>query len=278
MRTRASAAEPEPLPDPLTLTPQGRGALLDAVTRAGDRLMRNWPGHTRTASPTSWRKPDGTLVSVADHASQRILTTALANTVRNAVVISEENQRSHTRTASTVWFIDPLDGTRQYLAGSSDFAILLSAWTHGVPALSIAYFPADNILAEAYADTLTVHRCGPPPDHPAVHSVYGDVPGLREALAPDTEYLADRYESTRVLADIALGHALGAVVEMCGHYAWDLAAPIHLITAAGAFVTDQDGEPLRLRGPHVSARHVVAARDPGLHQTLLHALNSKGQP
>jgi len=56
----------------------------------------------------------------------------------------------------------------------------------------------------------------------------------------------------------------------------DLAAPIGLITAAGAVVTDQDGLPLPVRGPHVTARHLVAARDSTMHQTLLHALTSRG--
>lgn len=210
-------------------------------------------------------------------ASQRILLEAVARADPGAVVVSEEDSHSHTRTAQTVRFCDSLDGTRRYLAGSPDFAILLSACTDGTPVYSIAYFPATDILADADSTTLTIRRRAPAPERIGVHACYGDPPGLRAALDPDTAYLVDHYESTRALVDVALGDALAAVVTLCGHYAWDLAAPIHLINAAGGIVTDQDGQPIPLRSPHVHAEYVVlATMDRELHRNLLHALMTGG--
>ena len=253
--------------------------LIAAVHEAGRRLLRTWPGpHGGRPTVPTHIKPDGTLVTEADRDSEEILVGALLRVVPDAVVISEEDEDSHHRAAETLWFVDPLDGTRQYLIGSSDFAILVSAWTDGNPCWSIMSFPVDGLMGIADGPAIHIVPNASPLSQRLVHAVYCDPPGLRDRLPAGIEYAIDHFESTRAMFDVASGQAAGAVVLMCGHQAWDVAAPIHLIAASGGIVTDEFGQPVRLRAPSVTARYLVAADQPDLHALLLSALPNLPKP
>ncbi|MFB8085923.1 inositol monophosphatase family protein [Streptomyces sp. NPDC055992] len=266
-----------------TLTPFGgkeadaiTTVLLSAVQAAGQQLLDTWPGAGGT--PATAVKPDGSLVTDADLASEALLTQAIRAATPDAHIAAEENPTSHHPTAgqdTTVWFVDPLDGTRPYLNGSSDFAILLSAWRAGRPLLSIASFPAAGILATAVGNTPAFSPAAAPPPRLPVHVCYCDPPALRRTVPSHLEHRLDAHESTRALVDVARGHAAATVALMCGHRTWDIAAPVHLIMAAGGTVTDERGNSLRLTGCDVPARYLVAATTPALHRRLLAALNQE---
>lgn len=249
--------------------------VVDAVLHAGQHLLDMWPGNpTAGNSKLGARlKTDGSLVSRADHDSQDILISALQRTHPGALVVSEEDERSHRNAGDTLWFADPLDGTSQYLVGSPDFAILLSSWTGGRPDFSVIHYPAHGLTAVAVKTIVAFHASDTPPsDTASVHAVYCDPPGLRRSLPAGTDYLVDHAEAARILLDVARGHASGAVVRMCGQRAWDIAAPAHVLEAAGAVISDECGRHLSLDGAQVDARYLVSARTEALHANLLRTL------
>lgn len=254
--------------------------LMHAVMRAGQRLLDVWPGNPAVDQTVSGvrSKPDGSPVSHADHDSQDILVAALQLTHPGAVVVSEEDECSHQNAGDALWFVDPLDGTSQYLVGSPDFAILLSSWTGGRPEFSTIHYPAHGLTAVAVGTSAAFRAVnGSPPGIPSVHAVYCDPPGLRRALPAGTRYLVDHAEATRILLDVACGHADGAVVRMCGQRAWDIAAPVHILQAARTLISDECGCPVAPDGARVDAMYLVAARTAALHTVLLDILNRHGE-
>ncbi len=267
-----------------TLLPPGKeadattGVLLDAVHAAGQRLLDTWPG--AGGSPAVAVKTDGSIVTDANLASEALLTQAIRAATPGAHIAAEEDPASHHPAApgTIVWFVDPLDGTRPYLNGSPDFAILLSAWHTGMPLLSLTSFPAADILATAIHNTASFTPPTPPPQRLPVHVCYCDPPALRRAVPAHLDHQVDAYESTRALVDVARGHAAATVALMCGHRTWDIAAPAHLITAAGGTVTDEHGSPLHLTGCDVPARYLVAATTRTFHHRLLAALPQEQPP
>jgi 3'-phosphoadenosine 5'-phosphosulfate (PAPS) 3'-phosphatase len=94
----------------------------------------------------------------------------------------------------------------------------------------------------------------------------------RLATKSGAAYSEQQVESTRALLDVATGAASAAIVLICGHKPWDLAALLHLVSAAGGFVTDETGRPVRMLGTEVLSRYIVAARDRSLHESLTAAL------
>ncbi|MFE4516379.1 inositol monophosphatase family protein [Kitasatospora sp. NPDC056783] len=252
-------------------------SLVAAVDQAAARLLSTWPGISMAGPQDVRRKADGTLVSAADTDAEQILVKAITHLDPTGLIVTEEDPATHqanTNHRALTWYIDPLDGTRQYLDGSTDFAVLVSAWRGQAPEFSIASFPATGVLAVADRDQATFRPLPQPPDQRPVHACYFEPAALRERLSAGNPLLVDAFESTRALTEVARGTAAGAVAEMCGHRAWDIAALCHLLIATGRHITDEHGRPVRFDGPDVTARYLVAADTRELHSLLLTTLES----
>jgi 3'(2'), 5'-bisphosphate nucleotidase len=114
--------------------------LTDIARRAGDAVMEFYGS---ASAPT--QKPDGAgPVTTADYASQRIITEALTSW-SEIPIVSEEmpvpdyaTRRSWTR----FWIIDPLDGTKEFLAQNGEFTINVALVEGDRPVLGVVYAPA----------------------------------------------------------------------------------------------------------------------------------------
>src|SRR3569623_1264106 len=88
-------------------------------------------------------KVDGSPVTAADLASDRIIAEGLARLCPDVPVLSEE--RVHLATppsAGSLFVIDPLDGTKEFIAGRDEFTVNLAIVTDGVPLFGIVCAPA----------------------------------------------------------------------------------------------------------------------------------------
>jgi 3'(2'), 5'-bisphosphate nucleotidase len=92
-------------------------------------------------------KMDGSPLSAADLACHRIVKAGLACT--GIRVLSEEDGLhcgSGAQGSGLLWLVDPLDGTRNYIAGGSDFGTSIGLVEDGRPAAGAVYFPAKGKL------------------------------------------------------------------------------------------------------------------------------------
>jgi fructose-1,6-bisphosphatase/inositol monophosphatase family enzyme/SAM-dependent methyltransferase len=227
-------------------------------------------------------KTDGTLVTAADYASESTLLAAIRSHAPHPHdILSEESPALPLTPALPIWFVDPLDGTRSYAAGSPDYAVLVSEWVAETPRFSVVYYPAIGQLAVAAAGRAAWSHWKIPPLDGAdadpkgvVRVCYMCSPGLRHLVTQSgAAYSEQQVESTRALLDVATGAASAAIVLVCGHKPWDLAALLHLVSAAGGFVSDETGRPVRMLGSEVLSRYIVASRDRLLHTNLTAALS-----
>lgn len=93
---------------------------VDAAAAAGREILQIY----RRGSPKVMNKADDTPVTVADTSSQAIITSFLQRT--GLPVISEEDEVMDFETRKSweyCWLIDPLDGTREFIAGTDEFTI-----------------------------------------------------------------------------------------------------------------------------------------------------------
>ena len=72
---------------------------------------------------TEWvAKADASPVTAADHASNELITAALRSAFPDDAILSEESADSAERLgARRVWIVDPLDGTKEFLAQNGEF-------------------------------------------------------------------------------------------------------------------------------------------------------------
>lgn len=107
------------------------------------------------ASDISEKTP-GEVVTEADHACEKALTERL-RAIRDIPVVGEEatagdiSLTEQIGGAQAVWLVDPLDGTSNFVAGSTDHSVMVALVEHGRTVASWMWHPATEVMAHAVA-------------------------------------------------------------------------------------------------------------------------------
>lgn len=119
--------------------------LRQAVQEAGKLALKMFQ-----AGVDTWDKKDGTPVSDADLAVDRLLADGLTRARPDYGWLSEETARDETtRNRAKVWVVDPIDGTSSFVAGTKQWCIGACLLNNGRPVAAVAYAPAQNRMYEA---------------------------------------------------------------------------------------------------------------------------------
>ncbi|MEO7664930.1 MAG: inositol monophosphatase family protein [Candidatus Limnocylindrales bacterium] len=213
------------------------------------------------ASPTTTRKPDRTFVTEADTDVERLIRDRIAAEFRGHGVVGEE-YGDDAGGAAVRWYVDPIDGTHNYLRGIPIFATLLGVERDGELQAGIMSAPAMGVrwyawrgggawatgLSGGDADPgiprrLRVTRIA---DLREAQLVYASPTSLRATgLAPGFDRLARTAWRERGFGEF-WGYGLVAegaaeIMVEAGLKMWDVAAPAVIIEEAGGRITDLDG-------------------------------------
>ena len=232
--------------------------LTDLVIRAGAAILA-----VNRAAMKIDGKTDGSPVTEADLAADRIIGEGLAWLVPELPTISEE--RVHLAEPSckgSFFLIDPLDGTKEFVAGRDEFTVNLALVTNGTPLLGIIGAPALGLIWRGLvgrgAERLTIGqgfaRVAEPihtrplprrgdPWIAAVSRSHGDT--RSEAfIASRPGAVRERLGSAVKFGRLAEG-AADIYPRLAPTSEWDVAAGHAVVTAAGGKVTDAEGAELR---------------------------------
>jgi myo-inositol-1(or 4)-monophosphatase len=229
-----------------------------AVQEAGALAMKFFRGPLK-----SWTKGAGdSPVSEADIAANDLLHRHLLRDGDGW--LSEESENDPNRLdARRVWVIDPIDGTRAFIAGREDWTISAALVVGGRPVAAALFAPATSELFLATAGG-GVTRNGAP-----VHVTNGGLIGTRisgpkrvleRIAARDTGIvIMPRVHSLALrLARVAHGELDAAMAGGNGHD-WDLAAADLLVHEAGGVMTALDGGTLVYNRPDPVHSVLIAA-------------------
>jgi 3'(2'), 5'-bisphosphate nucleotidase len=223
-------------------------ALVGAAVRGGRAILA-------AGKPGVEIKPDGTPVTAADIASHGAILSYLATSLPDLPVISEEGTEGpgFKDPDQTFILVDPLDGTKDYLAGHEDYAVCLALMQRQRPVAGVILAPAQRKLwvgaiAGAWVIALTPDLTAAfEPAHRLRLSDQSAHPKRvvisRSHPDRDTRMIAAAYAGiTPVEMGAALKFAAIADGTAClyprakGARAWDVAAGEAIITAAGGTV------------------------------------------
>ena len=233
-------------------------SLTDLVVRAGAAIL----AVNRSAMKIDG-KVDGSPVTEADLAADRIIGEGLARLAPDIPALSEERvhlaQPPYDR---SFFLIDPLDGTKEFVAGRNEFTVNLALVTSGTPLLGIIGAPALGLIwrgivgrgAERLTSGENAHRTAAPiqtrrlPAHGepwtvAVSRSHGD--------ARTEAFIAARPGAVRQMLGSAV--KFGRVAEggadiyprLSPTSEWDVAAGHAIVSAAGGKITDAQGASLQ---------------------------------
>lgn len=101
-------------------------------------------------------------MTAADWASDELLQVALADLVPGCPVLSEERigewPPARRRGLARYWLVDPLDGTREFLAGNGEFCVCVALIDDGRPLLGVIHAPTAGVTYAAHAGRAGVVR------------------------------------------------------------------------------------------------------------------------
>jgi 3'(2'), 5'-bisphosphate nucleotidase len=223
-------------------------------------------------------KADGSPVTAADHAAERIILPALRALTPDIPVISEEEAAaglSPEVKGSAFWLVDPLDGTKEFIKQNGEFTVNIALVRDGAPVLGIVHVP---VTGESYAAagpgtaTLSVHGGAPQAiaarKPPAVGLTvvasrsHGDAPGMDAFLAAFTVTEKRNAGSSVKFCLIARGDA-DLYPRLAPTMEWDTAAGHAVLLGAGGRVETEDGQPLTYAKPEFRNPHFIAYGDWG---------------
>jgi myo-inositol-1(or 4)-monophosphatase len=249
-------------------------ALIEAAARqAGAIAMRYWK-----KSPQNWDKGDGAgPVSEADLAVNEALHRVLIGARPDYGWLSEESPDDPARrTRDRVFIVDPIDGTRSFLAGEDGFAISIALADRGVVVAGAVYAP---VREEMYTATAT----GPAlcNGQPITVSTVTDIGAARvltqkASLSPDLwpggipAFQRHFRPSLAYRMCLAADGRFDGMLTLRDAWEWDIAAGVLIARQAGAIVTDRDGQTLRFNSLGRATAGVIAA-GPLLHAALMAA-------
>jgi len=203
----------------------------------------------------SMLKADSSVVTEVDHEVQRRIVSAVSGRFPEHAFMNEEpldDPASHPEPGSArfCWVVDPIDGTRNFVAGFACFATSIAVVDRGVPVVGVVVEHNVNHVYAARAGggaTLNGRRLRmeePDPERDVIV-------GISSGKDPHTCAVSARWQGepglvTRNLGSSALhlgmlaSGAFGAVFNRKCKI-WDIAAGIVLVREAGGVVTDPEG-------------------------------------
>jgi 3'(2'), 5'-bisphosphate nucleotidase len=229
------------------------GELTALVARAAATILAVAPAALQTRL-----KADRTPVTAADEAADAVIAQGLGRLMPGIAIVSEESARPQGALGGTFALVDPLDGTKEFVAGRGEYTVNVAIVADGQP---IAGFIAAPALGRIFRGVVGrgAERLGLDPDGAAVAIRCRANPAGPLVAAISRSHLDA--DTTAFLDRLAVGQRLvcGSSLKFCrvaeGEVdvyprlsptsEWDIAAGHAIVAAAGGRVTAPGGEPLR---------------------------------
>lgn len=235
---------------------------------AGTEILRVY-GSDFTAA----RKADRSPVTAADLAAEAVIVAALRRLTPDVPVIAEEEAHAHglpERAPDRFWLVDPLDGTKEFVARNGEFTVNIALIEGNEPVLGIVHLPALDEMYRGRSGVAERSVAGAAFERIAARTppAEGGIMTISRSHAADervkTEALGERVQGTMVAgSSLKFCRLAEGVADLYPRFGttmeWDTAAGHAVLAAAGGSVATLDGSSLAygkpgFRNPHFIAR------------------------
>jgi myo-inositol-1(or 4)-monophosphatase len=251
--------------------------LLSAAKAAGTAALPYFNAGKETSAKISY-KDGNSPVSEADHVANDVLEAALRRARPGYHWVSEETIDSTERlSASHLFVVDPIDGTRAFIAGKLQWSVSVALVIDGAAVAGVIHAPA---LGVTYTAMLGggAFRSGEP-------VAASRRKALADALSSGPRPILEQLENASSVTlnhgpkvpSLALRLALAAegridlAVASTGAHDWDVAAADIILREAGAVLLDVEQKPLIYNRPSLR-RGTLCAGPQELASAAAHAL------
>ncbi len=227
-------------------------------------------------------------VTEADQQANSLIVDELHTHFPQDFIVSEESPLpSNSLTTGRVWYIDPLDGTKEFIARNGEYSIMIGLTIDARTKLGVVYWPTrDHLYAGLTDQTAWIER----------NEVRLKLSVL-ESKSPNISLVTSRSHRSPILSTIQQSlhihneQQLGSVGLKIGHIAqgkadvyiepspytkaWDACAPEAILRGAGGCFTDIHGKPIQYGLNNFCNLHGLVGSTPDIHQRVIQALTGR---
>ncbi len=273
------------------MTEDERAGLLDGLTAIASRAAA---AILNVADPAATRrdKADGSAVTEADEAAEAVIAEGLAGLLPGVPVVSEESvgRAPQIDPSGRFLIVDPLDGTRELLAGEVEYTVNIALVEAGTPVLGVIAAPPMATVWRGMAGR-GAERLRLAPGEPPAAATGRTAIRTRPVPAGGPLVVRSRFhhsETTQAYIETIPGArpvVVGSSVKFCRlaegaadayprfspMSEWDIGAGHALLVAAGGAITATDGSALRYGQPGFRVNGFLAWGDPAAARAWLRA-------
>ena len=255
----------------MALTDDDWQALWPVAEALADAARVETLAHFRAPDLTAESKrADFDPVTVADRAAEQAMRRILAERRPEDGILGEEFADEPSRSGVT-WVLDPIDGTRGYLAGTPTWGVLIAVSDETGPRLGVIDQPwtGERFMGGAGRATLRWPggerplkvRPARPVGEAILFTTFPEI-GTEDERAAFGRVASDarlvRYGTDCYAYGLLALGTIDLVIE-AGLQPYDIGGPLAVVEAAGGIVTDWQG------GPAAAGGQVIAASSPAIH-------------
>ncbi len=250
---------------------------INSVIDAGKTVMKiyNQPFETKI-------KSDNSPITEADIASNKIIQKIISTS--DYPILSEETKDNKKRLEKeTVWIIDPLDGTSDFINKTGEFTIMIGLVRKQVPILGIIYCPPQNTLYVAQQNQGSYQLVGEKWSKMSVSTI-SDLTKSRTVYSrhhsEESERLFFKYIKTKKLTkrgsslkaiDVASGTSELYFTSTNKIKQWDTCASYCLVKEAGGNMTDVYGNDLNYNIDDVNHQNGIIVINGLVHEKVINS-------
>ena len=200
-------------------------------------------------------KEDRSPVSNGDLRVNELISRRISEVTPNIPIISEETVDLKIKNTSKIfWLIDPIDGTKEYIAGKDEYTINAALVVNKVPVLGLVGAPKKNRLFFSYSpgESYLIEKNKTKKINCDKQQPKGKIVALSSAFKP-SDMILNKLKEYNVTSIVKMASSYKFCVIATGEYdiyaakeranEWDYAAGHAIAQNAGAIIKTLDGKP-----------------------------------
>ena len=225
-------------------------------------------------------------VTDADKRGNELIVKGLHQAFPHDIVVAEESEKPDpSQTGSRVWYVDPVDGTKEFIAKNGEFSVMIGLAVNGQAKVGVVYKPDGDVLyagvvgqeawMEANGERIPIAVTEPDPSASITLAV------SRSHRNPMLEQIGKDLGVGKEVPSGSVGLKIGLIARGIadvymepGPYTklWDACGPEAILRAAGGQFTNVLGEPLTYGLKQLKNTHGIVATNGAYHEKVIKGL------
>jgi len=258
--------------------------IIDIARKAGKILLRFYEKGNKTLSIENKNKDLLDFVTRADKEADFFICLEILKLFPNDKIISEESFVEEASFSGNAWFVDPLDGTKEFMFEGGRFSVMIGLCINGIPTFGVVYNPLEDITYIGERGHGSFYKL------PGTDWLRLQVSSISN-LGESTQVIRKLYDEKRDgdnfinslsvknnIHDASFGLRFGRIANGEAEFTintnrrvskWDTCAPQVILEEAGGRITDIFGEELNYKNPGIRWTNSFIASNNLFHDDIV---------